>query len=108
MEKDVKNQNASPLSARDEALLNQKAALTTILLKLAEFAQVNTRNQLKIHEEVEATAVALANLMNAQSTAALVNFHTIFKKEVMRILNESVNESGRAIIESFKTATLTR
>lgn len=61
---------------------------------------------LKINEICESTADSLANLINAQTTAALVALHVGIKSEISRVINDLIDQSGKEIIESFKSGQL--
>ncbi len=61
---------------------------------------------IRINELCESTAESLANLINAQTTAALVALHVGIKSEIGRVINDLIDQSGKEIIESFKSGQL--
>jgi hypothetical protein len=77
-----------------------------ILSSLVNYALINQDKQLQVYDEISKTSDILTNLMNMQTTAAMVGLHNALKKEIMEMLDTSINNSGKAIIESFKTASL--
>lgn len=72
------------------------------MFKFSQSAAETKGDLMKLNELCEYQAVALANLINAQTTAALMALHVAMKNEVGRILNDAIDTSGKEVIEAFK------
>lgn len=79
----------------------QRDALRSYLLKFNEEAK-KLDSDLKVYELADTAAESLAKLVNAQTTAALVSFHVMMKKDIAKILDDAISSSGKNIIEQFK------
>lgn len=88
--------------SQHDAKLKQQKALAHLLFKFSQSAAEVSGDMMKLNELCETQATALANLINAQTTAALMALHVAMKNEVGRILNDAIDASGKEVIEAFK------
>lgn len=77
-----------------------------MLMQFSEKVRETNGDLIKLNELCESQADALANLINAQTTAALVSFHAAIKKEISRIINDSIDSSGKEVIEAFREGAM--
>jgi len=77
-----------------------------LLTQFSQQVQSANGDLIRINELCESTSESLANLINAQTTAALVALHVGIKSEISRVINDLIDQSGKEIIESFKSGQL--
>ena len=88
-------------TSQKDAKEQQRRALSQLLFSFANRVIEIGNDPIKLHAIADEQAIALANVTNAQTTAALVSFHILFKKELSRIINEAIDQSGQEVIQSF-------
>jgi hypothetical protein len=80
--------------------------LTNLLFEFSKRVSDCKGDAIKIHVLCSENAESFAKLINAHTTAALVSFHVMFKKEMLRVMDEMITNSGMEVIESFKNSEM--
>ena len=107
-EKTIKNREQEDSLLREQKTRAKEAQVKAISDLLYNFGNRARKceNLSQLNDLASNQALALCNMINASTTAALISLHSAIKGAVAESINKTLDDSGRVIIDEFRNNVL--